>query len=290
MVLAMWSHLLLLVFAASVVRHPGSAERSLHSAAPADALTELFDLADASPDGLAPLLLAASKRIGELDGHAGHALAERLAPYATRAFDAPGWGAGFEQLGLARHRVAKGEVPGAIARRYRTGDGLLERLNADYAPTRLQVGQTLKVLDLSDRSLRLVVDRKRYRLGAWREAPGGGWLLLAYLPVGLGAPETPTPSGATKVTERALDPEWRDPVSGVVHAPGAPGNVLGGYWMRLDPEGIGKSGIGLHGYTAEAPEAWLGRDASNGCVRLRQRDMDFVFHLALEGTPLSFVP
>lgn len=260
------------------------------TAAPADPLAPLFAAADASADGLAPLLLAGSRRIAELDGDGGHALAERLAPYAARAFDSPETGAGFEALGVVEHRVAKGEYPGAIARRYRIGDGLFERLNRDFAPTRLQVGQELKVLDLSDRSLRLVVDRRRYRLGAWREAPGGGWLLLAYLPVGLGAPQTPTPSGSTKVIERALDPEWRDPVTGVVHPPGAPGNVLGGYWMRLDPSGIGKSGIGLHGYTAEEPAAWLERDASNGCVRLRQRDMDFVFHLALEGTPLSFVP
>jgi lipoprotein-anchoring transpeptidase ErfK/SrfK len=260
------------------------------AAAAVDSLLGLFAAAEASPDGLAPLLLAASRRIGELDGNAGHALAQRLAPYAARAFDSPETGAGFETLGVRTHRVAKGEVPGAIARRYRIGDGLFARLNRDFAPTRLRVGQELKLLDLSDRSLRLVVDRKRYRLGAWREAPGGGWLLLAYLPVGLGAPRTPTPSGATRVIERALDPEWRDPVTGIVHPPGAPGNVLGGYWMRLDPQGIGKSGIGLHGYTAEEPAAWLERDASNGCVRLRQRDMDFVFHLALEGTPLSFVP
>lgn len=283
--------LVLLCAAALACGTPTVHAAQAESAVPAvDPLEALFRAADASADGLAPLLLAASRRIAELDGGSGHALAQRLGPYAARAFDSPEMGAEFESLGIAVHRVAKGEVPGAIARRYRFGDGLFARLNRDFAPTRLQVGQKLKVLDLSDRSLRLVVDRKRYRLGAWREAPGGGWLLLAYLPVGLGAPQTPTPSGSTKVIERALDPEWRDPLTGVVHAPGAPGNVLGGYWMRLDPEGIGKSGIGLHGYTAEEPAAWLERDASNGCVRLRQDDMDLVFHLALEGTPLSFVP
>jgi lipoprotein-anchoring transpeptidase ErfK/SrfK len=281
---------LLAVLALPTWSLPARAAQGAAQAALEDPLAPLFAAADASPDGLAPLLLAASRQIGELSGTAGHALAERLAPYAARAFDSPETGAGFESLGVVVHRVAKGEVPGAIAKRYRIGDGLIARLNRDYAPTRLQVGQSLKVLDLSDRSLSLVVDRKRYRLGAWRTAPGGGWLLLAYLPVGLGAPETPTPSGTTKVVERARDPEWRDPVSGVVHAPGTPGNVLGGYWMRLDPEGIGTSGIGLHGYTAEDPALWLGRDASNGCVRMRQDDMDLVFHLALEGTPLHFVP
>ena len=167
---------------------------------------------------------------------------------------------------------------------------LFARWNPGYDPRRIRVGQELKLLDLSSATLQLVVDRERHRLAAWRVAPDGSALLVAYVPVGLGAPETPTPSGATKVIERVRDPEWRDPNTGTVYAPGDPGNVLGGYWMRLDAEGIGKSGIGLHGYTAEEPAAWLGRDASNGCVRLRQDDMDRVFHLALEGTPLRFAP
>lgn len=281
---------LLAALALPIGSPPALAAQGAVEAAAVDPLAPLFAAADASADGLAPLLLAGSRRIAELDGDAGHELADRLESYAARAFFSPELGRDFASLGVSVHRVKKGEIPGAIARGYRIGDGLLARLNRDYAPTRLRVGQELKVLDLSDRSLRLVVDRKRHRLGAWREAPGGGWLLLAYLQVGLGAPATPTPSGTTKVVERARDPEWRDPVSGVVHPPGAPGNVLGGYWMRLDPEGIGKTGIGLHGYTAEDPTLWLGRDASNGCVRMRQEDMDLVFHLALEGTPLQFVP
>ena len=44
-----------------------------------------------------------------------------------------------------------------------------------------------------------------------------------------------------------LDPQWKDPVSGQVFAPHDPGNLLGGYWMALDPEGLGEDGIGFHG-------------------------------------------
>ena len=60
--------------------------------------------------------------------------------------------------------------------------------------------------------------------------------------------------------------------------------------MRLDEQGIGKKGIGLHGFTGEDPSAWLGRDASNGCVRMLQDDIDRVFHLALVDTPVRLAP
>jgi lipoprotein-anchoring transpeptidase ErfK/SrfK len=60
--------------------------------------------------------------------------------------------------------------------------------------------------------------------------------------------------------------------------------------MRLDPAGIGQEGIGLHGYTGDDPSSWLGKNRSNGCVRLRQDDMDRVFSLALEGTEVRLEP
>ena len=52
----------------------------------------------------------------------------------------------------------------------------------------------------------------------------------------------------------------------------------------------GVRGIGFHGYTGDAPAAWLGLPRSNGCVRMLQTDIDRVFHLALEGTPVQIVP
>ena len=119
---------------------------------------------------------------------------------------------------------------------------------------------------------------------------GSGWVLMAYVPIGVGASETPTPTGRTRITKRVLDPQWTHPVTKQVFAPDDPGNLLGGYWVALDPEGIGKQGIGLHGYTGDTPQAWLEKRSSNGCVRLLQPDMDRLFHLALEGTSLPSPP
>jgi lipoprotein-anchoring transpeptidase ErfK/SrfK len=61
--------------------------------------------------------------------------------------------------------------------------------------------------------------------------------------------------------------------------------VLGGYWIALDPEGLGgRRGIGIHGYTGAPSDDWLSKPGSHGCIRMLQRDVDRVFHLATEGT------
>lgn len=254
-------------------------------------LAALFERADRDPVQLAALIEVASRHIAAADGDTGHALAQRLEPHCRRAFFSPLRAAHLERLGVVTHRVAAGELPGSIARRHRIGPGLLGWLNEGYDERRLAVGAELKLLDLADAQLRLVVDRARHRVAAWRRAPsGGGWLLLAYVPVGLGADATPTPPGTTRVVERVLDPPWTDPNTNVTYAPDDPGNLLGGYWMRLDHEGLGRRGIGLHGFTGDDPSAWLGKNASNGCVRMLQDDMDRFFHLALEGTTVQIVP
>ena len=274
--------------------HPQS---RLDASAPASGagVEGLFSAADAADapeaDGVVALILGASAELAQLDGDAFHQLADRLEPYSRRAFFSPEELPGQERLGVTLHTVQSGELPGRIARGYRIGAGLLAWLNAGYDERKLRAGQKLKVLDLSDESLQLTIDRGRYRLAAWRKLPdGSGWVLMAYIPIGVGASETATPTGRTKITKRVLDPQWTHPVTKQVFAPDDPGNLLGGYWVALDSEGIGKQGIGLHGYTGDTPEVWLEKQSSNGCLRLLQPDMDRLFHLALEGTAVTITP
>ncbi len=264
---------------------------SLPCADPVAELEPAFAAARADPAQVVPLIIEASAVISSVDADRGHALAERLEPFCRRACFGPERLPEMERLGLRLHEVAAGELPGRIARRYGFGAALLGYLNEGYDERRLRAGRELKVLDLSAGDLMLIVDRGRYRVSAWRSLPDAqGWVLIAYVKVGLGAPESPTPVGSTTVSARVLDPEWKDPVSGRVFAPGEAGNVLGGYWMALDPDGIGEDGIGFHGYTGEAPEVWLEQPRSNGCVRMLQDDIDRIFHLALEGTSVQIVP
>jgi lipoprotein-anchoring transpeptidase ErfK/SrfK len=121
----------------------------------------------------------------------------------------------------------------------------------------------------------------------WRKAQSGGEILMATMSVGLGAQASPTPAGATKIEKRVLNPVWTHPETKKVIQPTDPENILGGYWIALSPDGIGKNGIGFHGYTGEPSANWIQKPASHGCVRMLQPDIDRVFHLALEGTSVA---
>ena len=256
------------------------------------AATELeaqFAAAERDPARVVGLIVEVSALLSQVDADTGQQLADRLEPFCKRAFFGPERFAGMEQLGLALARVEQGELPGRIASRRRIGAGLLGHLNARYDAARVAAGTELKVLDLSDDSLRLIVDKTRKRLAAWRATKDGAWVLVMYAPIGIGAPESPTPEGTTTITSRVRNPEWTHPVTKKVLAPNDPENVLGGYWMRLDEAGLGRSGIGLHGYTGAPAADWLARGGSNGCIRLLQVDIDRLFELALEGTRVTIV-
>jgi lipoprotein-anchoring transpeptidase ErfK/SrfK len=248
----------------------------------------LFAAAEKDPAGIVALVLEVSQQVSTAGFESSSELADRLEPYCKRVFFSSEEVPGAERLGVIRHTVEKNELPGRIAKRYKTAAELFAYLNAGYDERKLQVGRPLRVLDLSDGSLSVEVVKTRYRLLLWRTIEGESGakvpVLLACVPVGLGATDSPTPDGETRVEKRVRDPQWTHPETKQVFAPGDPGNVLGGYWMALASAGIGKQGIGFHGYTGDRPEEWLEKPASNGCVRLLQPDIDRLFDVAIEGT------
>ncbi|MBK7878366.1 MAG: L,D-transpeptidase family protein [Planctomycetes bacterium] len=249
-----------------------------------EALAPLFARATQDPAGVVPLLVAASTELETLAPKDAALLGDTLEPFARRAFFSGERVPGMEELGLALHRVEKGELPTKIAARYKFGAGLLPYLNDEFDERKLRIGQELKVLDLTQGALELVVEKSSFRLFAWRKLANGKRTLVMCVPVGLGAADSATPTGSTTIVKRVLHPDWTHPVTHKVYKDGDPENVLGGYWVALDPTGIGKNGIGLHGYTGDVAANWIERGASNGCVRMLQNDIDRVFHLALEGT------
>jgi lipoprotein-anchoring transpeptidase ErfK/SrfK len=251
------------------------------------ALVEMVAAAKSDSAAVVPLILAGSAQLATAPVDAARAIGDTLEPFCDRAFFSPERLPGMEKLGLVIHKVEKGENPTKIAQRYKIGAGLLGYLNENFDERKLRVGQELKVLDLSNESLAIVVSRSRFRLTAWRTLPGGGHALVKFCTVGVGAPETPTPLGKTTVTKRVLKPTWTEPGTNIVYAPDDPKNVLGGYWIALDAAGIGRSGIGFHGYTGAPVEDWISKNASHGCVRMLQRDVDRVFYVAIEGTSVT---
>ena len=160
---------------------------------------------------------------------------------------------------------------------------LTVRLNRGLKPSQLEVDQELKVLDLAAQPVEIIVSRTAFRLMVWR-----GPLLVAVCKVGLGREKSPTPLGTTTIWQCVRNPEWRDPDTKRIFKPTEPGNVLGGYWMACTPGDDQRfRGIGLHGYTAEAPAAWLEKPGSHGCVRLVQDDIAALFALIRPGTRVT---
>ena len=82
--------------------------------------------------------------------------------------------------------------------------------------------------------------------------------------VAVGAPASP--SGEFQITKRLENPTYYSP--GVVIEPGA-GNPLGTRWM-----GLNIKGFGIHG--TNSPDT-IGHNASHGCIRLRNRDVEELF-------------
>lgn len=88
----------------------------------------------------------------------------------------------------------------------------------------------------------------------------------ARFPVAVGRPDAPTPTGRFAVAE--LIPH--------------PGSPLGTRWIRLHPDMLS-----IHG----TDEPWLvGGAATPGCLRLYNKDVEYVFHRVAPGTPVDVQP
>ncbi len=227
-------------------------------------------------------------RLAASDPKKAAELGDALEPFCKRLFFSTEAIPGADAFGVTTHVVEKGELPSVVAKHYHTSAGMLAYLNEGFDDKKMRVGQKLRVLDLSDKSLHVEVKKGMYRMLLWRTLPGGSVpILLACMPVGLGAAASPTPEGSTTILKRVRDPQWTDPDSKQVIPAGDPKNVLGGYWIALDANTLGTAGIGFHGFTGEPSKNWIEQGASHGCVRMLQPDIDRVFHVALEGTAVA---
>jgi lipoprotein-anchoring transpeptidase ErfK/SrfK len=91
-------------------------------------------------------------------------------------------------------------------------------------------------------------------------------------PVAVGAAVSPSPAGEYKIAQRIPHPTYYAP--GIVIPPGK-ANPLGTRWL-----GLTEKGYGIHG--TNQPQL-IGRRASHGCIRMRNRDVEELFELVRVG-------
>ena len=105
----------------------------------------------------------------------------------------------------------------------------------------------------------------------------GGRVVKIYN-VAVGATVSPSPNGEFRIAQRLENPTYYKP--GVVIGPGKD-NPLGPRWIGLDVKGFG-----IHG--TNKPES-IGKNASHGCVRLRNDDIKDLFARVQVGDRVSLV-
>lgn len=91
-------------------------------------------------------------------------------------------------------------------------------------------------------------------------------------PVAVGKPSSPSPAGRYQVAGRVAHPTWY--TKGRVVPPGK-SNPLGTRWI-----GLSIKHYGIHGTNNPAS---IGRNASHGCIRMRNRDVEELFDLVSVG-------
>ena len=96
--------------------------------------------------------------------------------------------------------------------------------------------------------------------------------VIVVFAVAVGASVSPTPTGSFEIVSRLSDPTYYH--AGVV-IPAGKDNPLGPRWV-----GLSKQGYGIHGTNAPGS---IGKAASHGCIRLRNRDIVQLFTLVRVG-------
>jgi lipoprotein-anchoring transpeptidase ErfK/SrfK len=91
-------------------------------------------------------------------------------------------------------------------------------------------------------------------------------------PAAVGATGTPTPSGSFRIIQRVPNPTWY--TRGRIVPPGK-SNPLGTRWI-----GLSAKGYGIHG--TNIPSS-IGHNASHGCIRMHNRDVEELFELVAIG-------
>lgn len=92
----------------------------------------------------------------------------------------------------------------------------------------------------------------------------------------VGKPSTPSPTGEFAVVSMVANPRYK--AHGQDVAPG-PQNPVGTRWI-----GLSRKGYGIHG--TNAPKS-IGRDASHGCIRMRNKDVEELYQLVAVGVPVE---
>jgi lipoprotein-anchoring transpeptidase ErfK/SrfK len=159
------------------------------------------------------------------------------------------------------YKVVPGDSLVKIAKKFNTSYAFIMRIN-NKSRTLIKIGERLKILK---GELSLLVDKSDYTLTILLNNH-----FIKQYPVGIGKSDK-TPIGIFVIDNKLVNPTWYSPEG--VYQYGDPKNVLGTRWIGFEDRND-LYGYGIHG-TAD-PDS-IGKDMSNGCIRMKNENVEEVF-------------
>lgn len=163
------------------------------------------------------------------------------------------------------YTVAPGDTLSEIAKKFGTTVSLLKKSNGLSSEDRIYSGMKLKVTQVH---FSIWVEKRRNRLVLLVD----GKPLKKYK-VATGEKGS-TPAGSFKIINKLESPTWFH--AGAIVPPDSPENILGSRWLGFD-----LAGYGIHGTTL--PET-IGTQASKGCIRMLNSDVEEIYDLLPVGS------
>ena len=179
------------------------------------------------------------------------------------------------------HKVVSRDNFIKISRRYHTTVEGIKFIN-NRKTNMIRIGDKLNVVS---GPWRITVSKKARLLNVWRKGKDS-WQIFAVFPIGVGRKNL-TPNGKFVIIHRMRHPKWYGP-DGRIFAYGDKENPLGDYFLKLrrvTPAGVKKDqGYGIHG---SADDSSVGRSVSNGCLRMKNCDVEILYYLLPAMTPVE---
>ncbi|MFA4888078.1 MAG: L,D-transpeptidase family protein [Candidatus Omnitrophota bacterium] len=171
--------------------------------------------------------------------------------------------------GSKLYEIKPGDTLSKIAREFKTTADLIKKSN-NFSDDRINPGRKIKVWT---QPFNVLVDKSQNIL----ILESGGEVIKVYI-VSTGMNNS-TPVGNFKITDKIVNPPWFKPGEPEPIPPGSPENILGTRWLQLDIPSYG-----IHGTTD--PKS-LGKQVTQGCVRMANADVEELYAIVPVGTEVT---
>jgi lipoprotein-anchoring transpeptidase ErfK/SrfK len=168
------------------------------------------------------------------------------------------------------YEIQKGDTLAKIAKKFSTTQDLIMKSNNLKNARVVPLGRKLKI---HNEKMSIVVDKSMNIL----TLKSGDSIVKSYR-VATGINNC-THVGSFKIINKLVDPPWY--TAGGVVPPDSPKNILGSRWL-----GLSAQGYGIHGTTE--PQS-IGSQATSGCVRMRNAEVEELYSLVPQGAEVVIV-